>query len=78
MNIILEIGTQNTKAGFGSEALPRITTESFMIEPDSNKNFNYEGEELFANQNVQRQFAYNMDTSRKDFLIEDIFEKEWQ
>ena len=49
-----------------------------MIEPDSNKNFNYEGEELFANQNVQRQFAYNMDTSRKDFLIEDIFEKEWQ
>jgi actin-related protein len=31
INIILDIGTLNTKAGFGGEVAPRITTESYHI-----------------------------------------------
>lgn len=37
INIILDIGTLNTKAGFGAEANPRIITESFYISADMNK-----------------------------------------
>jgi len=37
INIILDIGTLNTKAGFAAEASPRIKTESFYISAESQK-----------------------------------------
>ena len=70
------MGTQSTKAGFGSEAVPRFTTESYLVESEAVKNDNFE-EELFAN-NAVRQLAYNMDVSRGDYKVEDIYRREWQ
>jgi actin-related protein len=37
INIVLDIGTQNTKVGFGGESLPRFSTASLLFEQDGHR-----------------------------------------
>ncbi len=48
-----------------------------MVEANGNKNYHFEEEELFAN-STHRQFTYNLDTSRRDVGLYDIFHKNWK
>ena len=57
--------------------MPRLATESYLIESGPQSSFSYEEDQLFDNTN-QRLFASNVDMSRKDYEMESIFDNVWE